>query len=100
MLDITEPAIFVDANAAIRQLIELGQLVPENGELKIELYGELAALLKLGTEPKNEHPQAKSEGVQISMVAGARNHRYLQLNFAVTRSSGDPNDLMVNESSN
>jgi hypothetical protein len=39
--------------------------------LKIELYGELAALLKLGTEPKNEHPQAKSEGVQITMVAGA-----------------------------
>ena len=71
MLDITEPAIFVDANAAIRQLIELGQLVPENGELKIELYGELAALLKLCTEPKNKHPQAKSEGVQITMVAGA-----------------------------
>ena len=39
--------------------------------MKIELYGELAALLKLGTEPKNEHPQAKSEGVQITMVAGA-----------------------------
>ena len=38
---------------------------------KIELYGELAALLKLGTEPKNEHPQAESEGVQITMVAGA-----------------------------
>ena len=71
MLDITEPAIFVDANAAIRQLIELGQLVPENGELKIELYGELGALLKLGAEPKNKHPQAESEGVQITMVAGA-----------------------------
>ena len=39
--------------------------------MKIELYGELAALLKLGTEQKNEHPQAKSEGVQITMVAGA-----------------------------
>ena len=59
------------ANTAIRQLIERVQLVPENGELKIELYGELAALLKLGTEPKNEHPQAESEGVQITMVAGA-----------------------------
>ena len=81
MLDITEPAIFVDANAAIRQLIERGQLVSENGELKIELYGELGALLKLGAEPKNKHPQAESEGVQISMVAGARNRRYLHLNF-------------------
>ena len=71
MLDITHPTIFVDANAAIRQLIERVQLVPENGELKIELYGELGALLKLGAEPKNKHPQAESEGVQISMVAGA-----------------------------
>ena len=50
--------------------------------MKIELYGELAALLKLGTEPKNEHPQAKSERVQITMVAGARNRRYLHLDFA------------------
>ena len=57
--------------SAIRQLIERVQLVPENGELKIELYGELAALLNLGIEPKNEHPQAESEGVRITMVAGA-----------------------------
>ena len=61
----------IKANSAIHQLIERVQLIPENGELKIELYGELGALLKLGTEPKNEHPQAKSEGVQITMVAGA-----------------------------
>jgi hypothetical protein len=40
-------------------------------------------LLKLGTEPKNEHPQAKSEGVQISMVTGAGNRRYLHLDFAI-----------------
>jgi len=39
--------------------------------MKIELYGELAALLKLGTEPKNEYPQAESERVRITMVAGA-----------------------------
>ena len=71
VLDITDPVIFVDTNTAIRQLIERVQFVPENGELKIKLYGELGALLKLGIEPKNEHPQAKSEGVQIKMVAGA-----------------------------
>ena len=71
MLDITDPMIFVDTNTAIRQLIERVQFVPENGELKIKLYGELGASLKLGIEPKNEHPQAKSEGVQITMVAGA-----------------------------
>ena len=68
---LNDPNTLIEANTAIRQLIERVQLVPEKGELKIELYGELAALLKLGTEPKNEHPQAESEGVQITMVAGA-----------------------------
>ena len=68
---LNDPNTLIEANTAIRQLIERVQLVPENGELKIELYGELAALLKLGTEPKNQHPQAESEGVQITMVAGA-----------------------------
>jgi site-specific DNA recombinase len=53
-----------------REFIERVQLVPDNGVLKIELYGELAALLKLGTEPK-KRLQAESEGVQITMVAGA-----------------------------
>ena len=49
-----------------------GAVSPQKMErLKIELYGELAALLKLGTEPKKKHPQAESEGVQITMVAGA-----------------------------
>ena len=32
-----------------RELIERVQLIPENGMIKIELYSELAALLKLGT---------------------------------------------------
>ena len=68
---LNDPNTLIEANTAIRQLIERVQLVPENGELKIELYGELGALLKLATEPKNEHPQAESEGVQITMVAGA-----------------------------
>ena len=43
--------IFIRQNTAIHHLAEHAQLIPENGELKIELYGELAALLKLGTEP-------------------------------------------------
>ena len=68
---LNDPNTLIEANTAIRQLIERVQLVPNNGVLKIEIYGELAALLKLGTEPKNKHPQAESEGVQITMVAGA-----------------------------
>ena len=99
MPDITHPAIFFEAITAIQQLIERVKLVPENGELKIKLYGELGALLKLGTEPKNKDPLAESKGVQIKMVAGqdlfktlrlalgygavagARNRRYLHLDF-------------------
>ena len=68
---LNDPNTLIEASTAIRQLIERVQLVPENGELKIELYGERAALIKLGTKQKNKHPQAKSEGVQITMVAGA-----------------------------
>ena len=45
-----------EANEAIRQLIETIRLVPFNGRLKIELFGELATLLNLGMAPKNEHP--------------------------------------------
>ena len=67
---LNNPNTLIEANTAIRQLIERVQLIPVNGELKIELYGELAALLKLGTEPKDEHPQAESEGVQLTLVAG------------------------------
>jgi hypothetical protein len=44
--------------------------VPENGKLRVELYGELAALLNLA----NGHPRSKKTGVQITLVAGARSH--------------------------
>ena len=47
------------------------RFVPFNGRLKIELVGELAALLILGMAPKNEHPLDNSKGVQVTVVAGA-----------------------------
>ena len=47
------------------------RLVPEVGELKIEIYGELAALLSLGQEHENKHPRADAPGVQVTLVAGA-----------------------------
>ena len=61
-----------EASEAIRQLIDEVRLVPENGTLNIELYGELAALVGLA----NEHPRSKGTGAQITLVAGARNHLY------------------------
>ena len=62
----------LEAAECIRELIEEIRLVPENGKLKLELYGELAALINLA----NEHPRSKETGVQITLVAGARNHLY------------------------
>jgi site-specific DNA recombinase len=57
----------LEAAECIRQLIEEIRLVPKNGKLQVELYGELAALLSLA----NKHPRSKGAGVQITLVAGA-----------------------------
>jgi len=56
----------LEAAECIRELIDEIRLVPENGKLRVELYGELAALLNLA----NEHPRSKETGVQITLVAG------------------------------
>jgi site-specific DNA recombinase len=61
----------LEAAECIRELIEEIRLVPDNGKLRVELYGELAALINLA----NEHPRSKETGVQITLVAGARNYR-------------------------
>src|SRR6185312_1455215 len=63
----------LEAAECIRELIEEIRLVPESGKLRVELYGELAALLNL----VNEQPRSKGTGVEIMLVAGARNQRYL-----------------------
>ena len=57
-----------EAAEAIRALIEEVRLVPDDGNLRIELFGELAALINL----TNEHPRSKETGVQVTLVAGAR----------------------------
>ena len=56
-----------EAFEAIRGLVDEVRLVPHENDLKIELYGELAALLILG----NENPRSTEAGVQLTMVAGA-----------------------------
>ena len=58
-----------EASESIRALIDEVRLVPKDGTLKIELYGELAALLSLG---QNKHPRSRETGVQVTLVAGAR----------------------------
>jgi len=56
-----------EAAEAIRALIEEVRLVPDDGNLRIELFGELAALINL----TNEFPRSKETGVQVTLVAGA-----------------------------
>ena len=73
----------LEAAECIRDLIEEVRLVPENGKLRIELYGELAALINLA----NEHPRSKETGVQVTLVAGTRNHLY-RTQFLWCRASG------------
>jgi hypothetical protein len=60
----------LEATECIRELIEEIRLVPKRGELEIQLYGELAALINLA----NGHPRSKGTGVQVTLVAGTRNH--------------------------
>ena len=67
---LNEERTCAEAAECIRELIEEIRLVPDNGTLRIELYGELAALINLA----NECPRSKGTGVQVTLVAGARNH--------------------------
>ncbi len=69
---LNEESTRAEAAEAIRALIEEVRLVPENGKLRTELFGELAALISLA----NKHPQSKGSGVQVTLVAGARCHLY------------------------
>jgi site-specific DNA recombinase len=79
------------AAEALRGLLDAIVLTPQEGELTIELRGNLAAMLKAAQAQSTGAPLAalgrwgdeRSPGdddlVQIMLVAGARNQHYLQL---------------------
>ena len=79
------------AAEALRGLIDAIVLTPQEGELKIELRGNLAAMLKAAHTQVtgaslaplglwgDERSPSDDDLVQIMLVAGARNRRYLQL---------------------
>jgi hypothetical protein len=79
----------LEAAECLRELIEEIRLVPKDGKLQIELYGELAALLNLA----NEHPRSRGTGVQITLVAGARNRLDLRLQELLTSAFPHEADL-------
>ena len=70
-----DPAEQAVASGALRELIETIRLVPDAGKLRIELYGQLGALLGLCREDKSKHPRGVRPGVSnasaVTLVAGA-----------------------------
>ena len=61
-----------EASEVLRSLIDEIGLSPDNDSLKIELYGDLAGMLALA----NNSPTSGNEGLQVTMVAGARSQRF------------------------
>ncbi len=68
-----------EAFEAIRALIDRIVLSPEHGQLKVDLYGEIAAILMLSQASKNPAGDLAGRAEQLVMVAGACNHRELTL---------------------
>jgi hypothetical protein len=67
---LNEAELRAEAAEILRSTIQAIRLVPEEGELTIELFGELAGILALGKEksPRPFGPGAR----QLTLVAGAR----------------------------
>ena len=68
------------ARELIRGLVEAIVLIPESGRLRIEVRGELAAILRLSGCANAKAPAGGPEllAEQIKMVAGVRNHREMR----------------------
>jgi site-specific DNA recombinase len=66
------------AAEAIRALVEAIVLEPDGDQLKITLKGDLAGMLSAARDTKRS-PETGDLMVQIKLVAGACNRRYLQL---------------------
>ena len=64
------PATRVEATEALRGLVDAIILTPSDGELRIELKGNLAAMLCAATNAKRS-PETGDLSLQVEMVAGA-----------------------------
>jgi site-specific DNA recombinase len=68
----------LEASETLRGLIDSIVLTPEKGQLRIALRGNLAAMLTVAQQTKRS-PETGDLSMPVQMVAGARNHHYLQL---------------------
>lgn len=66
----------------LRGLIEAIVLTPQDGQLRIELRGNLAAMLAAAQKTKRS-PETGDLFVPIQLVAAARNHLDLEFAWAV-----------------
>jgi hypothetical protein len=75
-----QPESRLEATGALRGLVDAIVLTPNGSkeELGIELRGNLAAMLGATVQTKRS-PESDDHSLQVSLVAGARNQRYLQL---------------------
>jgi site-specific DNA recombinase len=72
------PDTRTEATEALRGLIDAIVLTPNEGTLRIELKGSLAAMLSAAANAKRSL-ETGDLSLQVQMVAGARNQHYLQL---------------------
>ncbi|MDF2763635.1 MAG: hypothetical protein K0S81_629, partial [Rhodospirillales bacterium] len=50
-----------------------------DGRLRVDLTGELAAILSIAQKDRRPRPEDEAHAAQVKLVAGARNHRQLSL---------------------
>jgi site-specific DNA recombinase len=74
----------LEAAECLRELIDEIRLVSENGKHRVELNGELAALLSLA----NEHPRSKGTGVCGSLDHSQVEHQTSNLGVAGSSPAG------------
>ena len=70
----------MDATQTLRGLIDAIILTPADGELRIELKGNLAAMLSAATNAKRS-PETGDLSLQVQMVAGGRNPLNLEFSW-------------------
>jgi len=71
-----EPTIREEGHGLIRSLIEAVRLTPVEGQLELELKGDLAGILAFSDTAKTTS-ERDGKALQIKVVAGARCHRDL-----------------------
>jgi len=67
-----------EASEALRGLVDAIVLTPDHGELQIELNRKSGGDAG-GAQNAKRSPDTGDLSLQVVMVAGARNHHYLQL---------------------